>query len=132
MSNRITKRLNELLILICCTSCSNTIASEAPAERLCGENGYRDVIALTEQRVVKSYNPTFPMSPYPDGINKGCVGMSFSISPDGYAFNIKIRNTSHPRIFDKAARKAIQKYRFQKDVETFKKAYLIITFDIDE
>ena len=132
MSKRITNRLNELLILICCTSCNSTIATEAPMERICGEDEYRDVITLTEQRVVETYPPTFPMSPYPDGTNKGCVGMSFSISPDGYAFNIKIRNTSHPRIFDKAARKAIQKYRFQKGVETFEKAYLIIKFDIEK
>lgn len=132
MLNRITKRLNELLILMCCTSCSSTIATEAPMERLCGEDAYHEVIALTEQRVVEAYSPTFPMSPYPDEVSAGCVGMSFSINPDGYAFDIKIRNTSHPRIFNRAARKALQKYRFQKDMETFKNAYLVITFGIDK
>lgn len=126
----ITKRLNELLILMCCVSCSSTVASEEPMERLCGLDDYREAITLTEQKVVEAYIPTFPTSPYPDGVNKGCVGIGFSISPDGQAFDIIIKNTSHPRLFDRAARKAIQKYRFKKDVETFNNAYIIIKFSI--
>lgn len=121
-----------LIALLCCTSCSATGAADTSDKSLCGEFQYKNNITLTEQRVIEAYQPTIPTSPYPTGITKGCVGMSFSIDSDGVAFDFRIIKASHPRIFDKAAKEVIKKYRFRKDMNIFKEAYLIINFDIKE
>jgi len=128
----IIKKWQLPLAVLFCSSCSDISASEVSMQDVCGKKSSKISIALTKERVIKAYNPSFPSSPYLEDVSKGCVGIGFSISPDGLAINAKIRKTSHNRIFDKAAKKAIQNYRFQKDMVIFQDAYLIIKFDIDK
>lgn len=120
-------------MLTFCSGCIN--ASDESKDHLsstCGSSEFSEVLALTEKLVEKSYTPTFPSSPYYEDLSNGCVGLSFSINMEGVPFDIEIRRTSHLHIFSRSAKRAIQKYRFQKSKEGFKSAYLIIYFSLDD
>ena len=60
-----------------------------------------------------------------------CVRFTFSISPSGRPFNLKVADTSGNAVFEMAARDALVSYRFRPPLLGFVKRYTLILRGVD-
>lgn len=65
-----------------------------------------------DARPVIRIDPKYPMKAARNGI-EGWVRLSFSIDKLGQVFNIKILDSKPKKIFDKAAKRALKKWKYQ-------------------
>lgn len=61
---------------------------------------------------VRRVPPTYPATAKRANI-EGFVTMEFTVKPDGTVANIKIVNSKPPRMFDRAAKQALSRWRFR-------------------
>ncbi|WP_242441714.1 energy transducer TonB [Pseudoalteromonas piscicida] len=57
-------------------------------------------------------NPSYPPAAARDGV-EGWVEMEFAISPQGEVFDVKVTNAQPKRIFNKAATRALKKWKYR-------------------
>jgi len=79
-----------------------------PETEVGGMGGYRD----TEARPVVRVNPKYPIEAARNGI-EGWVILAFDISAIGEVVNIKILDSEPKRVFDKAAKQALRKWKYR-------------------
>ena len=113
-----------------CISCNISSADDSILRDDCGESMHQADMALTEDMVIHKEKPKFPTAPYRNEVSEGCVGLSFSIDTNGLPFNIVVENASPSGVFNRAAKKTLQKYTFQKPTTSLTNAYLIIESDL--
>ena len=68
-----------------------------------------------EARPIVRFPPDYPPVAAREGI-EGWVEMSFSIDTSGAVTNVKVTNSEPKRIFDRAARRALQRWKYQAKV----------------
>lgn len=76
-----------------------------------------DTITMKEQpdqdaRPIVRVNPKYPMNALRSGI-QGWVKLAFDISEIGQVVNVKVVDSEPKRIFDKAARQALRKWKYR-------------------
>jgi protein TonB len=71
-------------------------------------NNQRD----SEARPIVRVNPKYPMEAHRSGI-QGWVILAFDISKIGEVINIKVIDSEPKRVFDKAARQALRKWKYR-------------------
>lgn len=68
--------------------------------------------ALAEAKVVKQVAPEYPRGAERREL-EGSVSMSFDVNDAGKVENIAVTDASMPGVFDKAAMKALEKWKFE-------------------
>lgn len=71
-------------------------------------NNQRD----TEARPIVRVNPKYPMDALRNGI-QGWVRLAFDISDIGEVINVKVLDSEPKRVFDKAAKQALRKWKYR-------------------
>ncbi|MFT5277256.1 MAG: protein TonB, partial [Granulosicoccus sp.] len=70
----------------------------------------------TEARPLVRFNPDYPPVAARDGV-EGWVELSFSIDASGAVINVEVLNSDPKRIFDKAAKRALKRWKYQAKIE---------------
>jgi len=92
-----------------------TLAYNPPEISISGNNGNIFTLgskADTEARPLIRVNPKYPITAARDGI-EGWVVLAFDINTIGEVVNISIIESQPKRIFDKAARQALKKWKYR-------------------
>ena len=75
-----------------------------------------DTKMQTEARPLVRFNPEYPPVAARDGV-EGWVELSFSIDASGAVINVEVLNSDPKRIFDKAAKRALKRWKYQAKIE---------------
>ena len=119
-----------IVLTICIAGCTHTKASENIDTNLCLSAEESIVIARTEARIIEKYQYSFPESPYPTSYSKGCVKLSFKISSEGLATEIKVEDAIPGKVFNRTAIKALKRYKFDSTNMDAERHILILEFEL--
>jgi protein TonB len=76
------------------------------------DSKFTDFNQASDARPIVRINPEYPAVASRDGI-EGWVELSFSIDESGAVRNVNVTNSEPQRIFDRAAKRALQRWKYQ-------------------
>jgi|GEM_PF-3782087 TonB family protein len=76
--------------------------------------------------VIKSTRPDFPVSAKRMGIKEGKIVLKFVVDENGKAKNIEVESSTHDKIFEESAVKALKKWRFAPGEKNGKKVSTLV------
>lgn len=77
--------------------------------------GFSLSVPDTETRPIVRFPPNYPSGPARDGI-EGWVQLQFSVDEKGEVFDVTVVNAEPKRLFDREAKKALKRWKYQPKV----------------
>lgn len=93
-------------------SMSHSVLQQFCAGALCAVSLLLAQDALADRAVVSKESPAFPSEALDEGVDSGVVKIRISVDGGGSVTNVDIVDANPKKIFDKAVRRAVTKWKY--------------------